>query len=235
MLTFGTAIERLLFMVANALFYPVLIVVILALIYVLVEFGGFLYEMAGHHLRRNFPGFEREVLRAGNLLRNHDPQGAAAALPAVKYSSLLSESIRFIGQALGDGTFHLKHEKIMQNAEIIASRRLQGPRVLTRIGPMLGLMGTLIPLGPALQALTKGDLQTMANNLTIAFVTTVVGLLIGGISYTINLFRDGMLSMDLSDLEYLLTILTRDEQQKEWAECIPEESPEECRIATATL
>lgn len=214
MLAYGTAIERLLFMVASALFYPVLIVVILALIYVLVDFGGFIYELAGHRLRRDFGKFEKSVLLAENYLKNDDITNAALALPVIKYSSLLRESIHFVRQALGDGTFHIKHEKIMQNAEIIASRRLQGPRVLTRVGPMLGLMGTLIPLGPALQALTKGDLQTMANNLTIAFVTTVVGLLIGGIAYAINLFRDGMLSLDLSDLEYLLSILTQEEQQE---------------------
>jgi biopolymer transport protein ExbB/TolQ len=99
---------------------------------------------------------------------------------------------------------------------------------------MLGLMGTLIPLGPALQALTKGDLQTMANNLTIAFVTTIIGLLIGGIGYAINLFRDGMLTLDLSDLEYLLAILTRDNRKEEAGRCAAKEPTGECLTATGT-
>ena len=34
--------------------------------------------------------------------------------------------------------------------------------LLTRVGPMLGLMGTLIPLGPALAGLAAGDMQGMA-------------------------------------------------------------------------
>jgi len=50
---------------------------------------------------------------------------------------------------------------------------------LARRGPALGLMGTLIPLGPALVGLAAGNLQMMSENLVIAFATTVVGLLVG--------------------------------------------------------
>jgi biopolymer transport protein ExbB/TolQ len=95
-------------------------------------------------------------------------------------------------------------------------------------------MGTLIPLGPALQALTKGDLQTLANNLTIAFVTTVIGLLIGGFGYAINLFRDNMQSQDLSDLEYMLTVLTQRNHQEEGKTCTGEDGAEEYLTAMET-
>ncbi len=231
---YGAELEHLLFVVATNLFYPILIVEILALIYVLVEFGAFLYEKIGHRLYRDFGDFDQKALLAEGYLKNGRMEDAAQALPALKYSGLLRNAIIFIRQSFVDGTFYSKSEKIMQTAEIMASRQLQGPRLLTRVGPMLGLMGTLIPLGPALQALTKGDLQTMANNLTIAFVTTIIGLLIGGIGYTINLFRDGMLTLDLSDLEYLLAILNRDNRQEEAGRCAAEEPTEECLTATGT-
>ncbi|MBQ6826992.1 MAG: MotA/TolQ/ExbB proton channel family protein, partial [Thermoguttaceae bacterium] len=51
-----------------------------------------------------------------------------------------------------------------------------------KTGPALGLMGTLIPLGPALLGLAKGDLETLATNLVVAFSTTVVGLTVALIS-----------------------------------------------------
>lgn len=51
--------------------------------------------------------------------------------------------------------------------------------LIVRFGPSLGLMGTLIPLGPALLGLAQGNLESMAGNLIIAFATTVVGLLAG--------------------------------------------------------
>ena len=53
---------------------------------------------------------------------------------------------------------------------------------MVKIGPTLGLMGTLIPLGPALLGLAQGDLNTLAANLVVAFSTTVVGLTIAQIA-----------------------------------------------------
>lgn len=41
---------------------------------------------------------------------------------------------------------------------------------------MLGLMGTLIPLGPGLVALGSGDTQSLSQSLQFAFDTTVAGL-----------------------------------------------------------
>ncbi len=75
--------------------------------------------------------------------------------------------------------------------------------MLVRIGPILGLMGTLIPISPALVGLAQGDVDTLSNNLVIAFSTTVVGLLIGGIAYVITTVRDRYYRQDIVDIEYL--------------------------------
>lgn len=71
---------------------------------------------------------------------------------------------------------------IAQFEETLATR-LSTARILTRVGPMLGLMGTLIPLGPALTGLATGDLLTLAENMRVAFATTVIGLLVGGVGF----------------------------------------------------
>lgn len=70
-----------------------------------------------------------------------------------------------------------------------ATRRLEITDLLTRSGPILGLMGTLIPLGPGLTALGNGNIDILATALTVAFDTTVVGLLIGLITYSIGRIR----------------------------------------------
>nr|HML26703.1 MotA/TolQ/ExbB proton channel family protein [Methanomethylovorans sp.] len=44
------------------------------------------------------------------------------------------------------------------------AKRLEQTRIITNIAPMLGLMGTLIPLGPALVALSQGDVVQLAHN-----------------------------------------------------------------------
>jgi len=74
---------------------------------------------------------------------------------------------------------------------------------ITRVGPMLGLMGTLIPLGPALTGLANGNMQTMASNLVVAFTTTVIGVLISGLAYGMALARRTWYARDFSDLETL--------------------------------
>ncbi len=73
--------------------------------------------------------------------------------------------------------------------EHYASRRLERSDLLARGGPILGLMGTLIPLGPGLTALGAGNIDILATALTVAFDTTVVGLLVGLLTYCISRVR----------------------------------------------
>jgi biopolymer transport protein ExbB/TolQ len=72
---------------------------------------------------------------------------------------------------------------------------------------MFGLMGTLIPLGPALMGLTSGDIQQLATNMVVAFSTTVLGLLTGGIAYAIVVVKKRWYTQDLSDMEYVVEVL----------------------------
>ena len=67
--------------------------------------------------------------------------------------------------------------------EIVADKELGKSKLLVKIGPILGLMGTLIPMGPALTGLATGDVESMAQNMQVAFATTVVGLIIGAVGF----------------------------------------------------
>ena len=78
--------------------------------------------------------------------------------------------------------------------------------ILVRLGPILGLLGTLIPLGPGLAALGTGDITTLAQSLTIAFDTTVTGLAVGGIAYLISKFKKQWYESDLIDVETLAEV-----------------------------
>ncbi len=61
--------------------------------------------------------------------------------------------------------------------------------IISRISPMFGLMGTLIPLGPGLIALGQGDTKTLSESLLIAFDTTVAGLISGAVAFIISAIR----------------------------------------------
>ncbi len=102
-------------------------------------------------------------------------------------------------------------EKCLEDVELDISRRLSRLTFGTRLGPMLGLVGTLVPLGPALTGLASGDIQTLSGNLVIAFTTTVFGILIGGFAYAASIVRRGWYEQDLSDLEFVACFLNASE------------------------
>jgi len=70
-----------------------------------------------------------------------------------------------------------------------AIKRIERVDLLARSGPILGLMGTLIPLGPGLSAMSQGQLDQLATAITVAFDTTVIGLLVGLLGFLLGRIR----------------------------------------------
>ena len=89
--------------------------------------------------------------------------------------------------------------------------------VMAKIGPMLGLMGTLIPLGPGIIALGQGDTFTLSNSLLIAFDTTVAGLVCALIALVISTIRKIWYRNDMSILETLMECILEEEQNDDQA------------------
>lgn len=86
------------------------------------------------------------------------------------------------GLAVGErfvGLKRLRASADPQRVQAIARRRLERADLLARIPPMLGLMATIIPLGPGLAALGHGDPAKLAAAVTVAFDATVLGLIAG--------------------------------------------------------
>ena len=79
--------------------------------------------------------------------------------------------------------------------------------MVTRIGPMVGLMGTLIPLGPGIVALGSGDTMTLANSLLVAFDTTVAGLLSAAVCVFLSRMRRKWYTSYMQSLEAVMTAL----------------------------
>lgn len=85
--------------------------------------------------------------------------------------------------------------------EQYAAKRLERVDLLARSGPILGLMGTLIPLGPGLAALSSGNIEQLATAMTVAFDTTVLGLLIGLFGYIFGRIRRRWYEVTLLEIE----------------------------------
>lgn len=70
-----------------------------------------------------------------------------------------------------------------------ARRRIDRTDFYARLGPIFGLMGTLIPLGPGLAALGDGDVKILSTAIQVAFDTTVLGLLVGAAGFVFGRLR----------------------------------------------
>jgi biopolymer transport protein ExbB/TolQ len=201
----------LIFELAEALRVPVLILTLLALAVVLVELGAFAIELVRRR-RRDPARLERaaEEARAA-LVERRDYDAARRAVEPVASSAAMGRTLAFVVGQFAQPGGESRMSKALADFDFGSLRRLERTRLLVRAGPALGLMGTLIPLSPALAGLASGDVRELTDNLRVAFSVTVLGLLIGAIAFGISLVRDRLYGQDLSDLEYVASALTRDE------------------------
>ena len=84
--------------------------------------------------------------------------------------------------------------------ETVAVKRLEFARIATRVAPMLGLVATMIPMGPALVAVAAGNTQGMAQNLVVAFAAVIVALLAAAITFVVQTLRKRWLMEELNVL-----------------------------------
>jgi biopolymer transport protein ExbB/TolQ len=205
---FADVENDVIFEIAEALRVPVLILTVLALAVVLVELGGFFVELSRRRRRditrlRSVAESTRRVLVEGG-----GAERARKELASVAWSVSMGRTLARLVDDWGKPDAESMMSKAIVEHDFVSLRRLERTRILVRAGPALGLMGTLIPLSPALAGLAAGDVQELSENLRVAFSVTVIGLLIGAIAFGISLVRDRLYSQDLSDLEFVANRLT---------------------------
>ena len=196
------AVEEVLFDVAEALRIPVLVLALLALAVVVFELGGMIAELVRRR-GRGVPKLDRAVGEARQALAGGDTVKAKLSLSPLAASRSMRGVLGSIVDQRQQPGGSDRIAKDLAEFDYASIRRLERTRMLVRIGPALGLMGTLIPLSPALVGLAEGDIETLSDNLRVAFSVTVVGLMVGAIAFAISLVRDRLYGQDFSDLEYV--------------------------------
>lgn len=105
---------------------------------------------------------------------------------AIKYSRQVTQknTTTTLLQGFPIHNYYLKNPDASEDElEIVALKQLETLRIVTRIAPMLGLIATMVPMGPALQALADGNIQGISENLIIAFAAVIWGLVISSITF----------------------------------------------------
>jgi len=93
------------------------------------------------------------------------------------------------------------HGGSSDDLELHIMHRLEWLRITSRSTPMLGLVATMIPMGPALLALTRSDAQGIGDNLVVAFSAVILALLAASISFFILTVRRRWLLEELRAME----------------------------------
>lgn len=85
--------------------------------------------------------------------------------------------------------------------DLFAHKLLEPERLASRIAPMLGLVGTMIPMGPALKSLSDGNLAQVSGSLTVAFSAVILALIAASITYWVSNVRRRWLAEELVSLQ----------------------------------
>ncbi|MBQ9435446.1 MAG: MotA/TolQ/ExbB proton channel family protein [Bacteroidales bacterium] len=190
-------ISDILFWISTGLLVPVIVLLIYFFVRALILAGSFFGQYIDRQrvMKRVQPDIDAlTVAEVGQL---------ADKLPT-KSRSLF---VLYLKQMLAAGDNIPKVDKIMAEYESAADKDLSISKMLTKMGPMLGLMGTLIPMGPALVGLSTGDIASMAYNMQVAFATTVVGLFSSAVGFATQQAKQRWYMSELNDLEYVANLI----------------------------
>lgn len=185
-------VSNVLFWISNGLLVPVIVGLLYFFVNSILLLGIFFNQYLTHSKQTKLLKKTLDSLRADDMEKL---KVEAGKLPQSNFTDFLRNIIEAPSKAYSN--------RLLADYEVRADAELGKYKLLTKFGPILGLMGTLIPMGPALAGLATGDVASMAYNMQIAFATTVVGLFVGAIGYVLLQIKQRWFVADLADLEFI--------------------------------
>lgn len=185
-------VSNVLFWISNGLLVPVIVGLLYFFVNSILLLGIFFNQYLTHSKQTKLLKKTLDSLRADDMEKLTVEAGK---LPQSNFTDFLRNIVEAPNKAYSN--------RLLADYEVRADAELGKYKLLTKFGPILGLMGTLIPMGPALAGLATGDVASMAYNMQIAFATTVVGLFVGAIGYVLLQIKQRWFVADLADLEFI--------------------------------
>jgi biopolymer transport protein ExbB/TolQ len=194
-------LNTVLFFLSSAMLLPVIVLLLLLFVRSLLLIGGF-FAIAAVRIKIR--------AAAGSVLSRTqgnppDPESIRKAFFGT------SMFVTYVHKLLACGKSSTGLEHLITEFELKAAAYCEKSKLIMRVGPMLGLMGTLIPMGPALAGLASGELGMMAQNMQIAFATTVIGVFCGAIGFVLNTIHRRWYAEELADLVFIEEVLAHEE------------------------
>jgi biopolymer transport protein ExbB/TolQ len=192
------SLNTVLFFLSGAMLLPVIVLLLLLFAQSVILIGGFFGIATGRMKTR---AAARTVLDKSRGLPLDREKIQKSFFGASLFVTCLHKLLRYDGARAG-------RAHLLTEFELKAAAQCEKSKMIMRVGPMLGLMGTLIPMGPALVGLAAGDIATMAVNMQVAFATTVIGLFVGAIGFIVQQIRQRWANEDLQNLVYVYELVS---------------------------
>ena len=196
-------ISKVLFWVANSLLIPDIIILLFLFARSLLLLGSFYNQFITK--RKN----DKELNAMIKSLDFNSLNDLKVALPE-KDNSLF---IKYLRDLLHANTDEAYADFQISNFESDADKDASLSKMLAKMGPVLGLIGTLIAMSPALVGLSTGDIAGMAYNMQVVFATTVVGLVVSAVGLVTLQFKQRWYAQDVNNLDYVTRILIQNKEQ----------------------
>lgn len=195
-------ISNILYWISTGLLVPVIVLLIFFFIKAIILIGAFF----GQYLQ-----YKKTAIPFYDRIEKLSPENYGEfvnSLPKKPSNMMVAYADRIVAAKGNDARIEL----LLSEYEIDASKEISTSKTLTKMGPILGLMGTLIPMGPALVGLATGDIASMAYNMQVAFATTVVGLVVSAIGFLTQQVRERWSVKNITMLEYLAEVTKQSAQ-----------------------
>jgi len=171
-------LEHIMFELSAVFLAPVLILLMLLFAYSLFAIGGFSVQS----LQRR-----KHHARYMQFIRDPSLSVSPKTLRAFPLATLFHSTKN--PQAL-----------TKDQLDVAALEELETVRMVSRLAPMLGLIATMVPMGPALKSLADGNVQGISENLIVAFSAVIFGLLVASITFWIATIKKRWLANELVNL-----------------------------------
>lgn len=212
---FQSYLSDILHVVAQWLLVPDIILLLLFIGYALFCIGSVLaeYFTERRHFQVVMPKFLDDLTNASEA-GIPDVVNGSGLLKHQKDSLLTVYEYRKLP---GDALLALMKRQ-MSEEEARYGKTVSRNNTAARVAPMLGLMGTLIPLGPGIEALGRADTAALSSSLLVAFDTTVAGLVVAAVCLVVGKIRSSWYEDYLSALDAAMaTMLEKIEGLKQEA------------------
>ncbi|MDR1707790.1 MAG: MotA/TolQ/ExbB proton channel family protein [Prevotella sp.] len=194
-------ISKVLFWVANSLLIPDIIILLCLFARGLLLVGSFYNQ---YMTKRKNDKILNDKIKGLNL-------SSVDELKSVLPQNDNSLFIKYLRDLLVAPASDAYSDYLISNFENEAEKDISLSKLLAKMGPVLGLIGTLIAMSPALVGLSTGDIAGMAYNMQVVFATTVVGLVVSAIGLVTLQFKQRWYAKDVNNLDYVSRILTQKE------------------------